>query len=68
MVLKEGRSLTDRELIEHCRRSLARFKVPTAMEFRPELPRNLVGKVLRRLLRNEELNKVGVSGMESNVG
>ena len=68
VVLKEGRVLPEGKLIEYCRQSLARFKVPTAIEFRLELPRNLVGKVLRRLLRNEELNKVGVSGTESNVG
>ena len=68
VVLKEGRVLPEGNLIEYCRQSLARFKVPTAIEFRLELPRNLVGKVLRRLLRNEELNKVGVSGTESHVG
>jgi long-chain acyl-CoA synthetase len=40
-------------LIEHCRRSLARFKVPVAIEFRTELPRTIIGKVLRRALRDE---------------
>jgi long-chain acyl-CoA synthetase len=50
----EGSSVTERELIDHCRRSLARFKVPVAIEFRSELPRTIIGKVLRRALRDEE--------------
>lgn len=49
----EGSSVTERELIDHCRKSLARFKVPVAIEFRSELPRTIIGKVLRRALRNE---------------
>ncbi len=49
----EGASVTERDLIEHCRKSLARFKVPVAIEFRPELPRTIIGKVLRRALRND---------------
>jgi len=54
VVLREGCSVTERELLEHCRRSLASFKVPSAIEFRRELPRTLVGKALRRALRREE--------------
>lgn len=53
VVAKEGCSVTERELIEHCGKSLARFKVPVAVEFRTSLPRNLIGKVLRRTLRAE---------------
>jgi long-chain acyl-CoA synthetase len=48
----EGSSVTERELIDHCRKSLARFKVPVAIEFRSELPRTIIGKVLRRALRD----------------
>ncbi|HOG48635.1 MAG TPA: long-chain fatty acid--CoA ligase, partial [Anaerolineae bacterium] len=55
--LKEGETATEQEIIEHCRANLARFKVPTAVEFRSELPKTLVGKVLRRALREEELTK-----------
>lgn len=53
VVAAPGRQLSEREVIEHCRQWLARFKVPTMVEFRTELPRNLAGKVLRRLLREE---------------
>lgn len=57
VVLREGSCLTRREVIQHCRQWLARFKVPTAVEFRQELPRSAVGKALRRLLREEETRK-----------
>ncbi|MEO8325792.1 MAG: long-chain fatty acid--CoA ligase, partial [Nitrospirota bacterium] len=58
VVLKEGRSVTREALLSYCRNSLALFKVPTAIEFRSVLPRNIVGKVLRRQLREEEVNKM----------
>ncbi|WP_447979537.1 long-chain-fatty-acid--CoA ligase [Candidatus Nitrospira bockiana] len=54
VVLHEGRTATEPELIAHCRVSLARFKVPSSIAFRRELPRTLVGKVLRRALQEEE--------------
>ncbi len=57
VVLKEGHTLSEASLIEYCRKSLAVFKVPTAIEFRSELPRTMVGKVLRRMLRDEEVKK-----------
>ncbi|MEP7151142.1 MAG: long-chain fatty acid--CoA ligase [Nitrospira sp.] len=53
VVQKSGCAVTEGELIEHCRQSLARFKVPVAIEFRSELPRTIIGKVLRRALRDE---------------
>ena len=40
-----------------CRQKLASFKVPRLIEFREELPKTMVGKVLRRILREEELHK-----------
>ncbi len=43
--------LTDRDLIQHCRQTLARFKCPTKVEFRQVLPRNAAGKLLKRELR-----------------
>lgn len=58
VVLKEGLAVTERALLAHCRQSLAVFKVPTAIEFRAALPRNILGKVLRRILRDEERAKV----------
>ena len=64
VVQKEGCAVTERELIDHCRRSLARFKVPVAIEFRTELPRTIIGKVLRRALR-DEADPVVPAGMQS---
>lgn len=57
VVLKDGERASPAELLEHCRRDLARFKVPKRVEFRAELPKTLVGKVLRRVLVEEELKK-----------
>ncbi|GAV24510.1 long-chain fatty acid--CoA ligase [Carboxydothermus islandicus] len=59
IVVKEGETLTEQEVIEFCNAHLARYKVPRLVEFRSELPKTAVGKVLRRLLREEELKKLG---------
>ena len=48
---KPGQQVTGEELIEYCRRHLAPYKVPRYVEFRPELPKTMVGKILRRALR-----------------
>lgn len=58
VVLKDGVTATEEELIEFCRQKLARYKVPRAIEFRAELPKNLVGKILRRVLVDEERKKL----------
>jgi long-chain acyl-CoA synthetase len=55
VVLKDGETATPADLLEHCRRELAKFKVPKRVEFRTALPKTIVGKVLRRLLVEEEL-------------
>lgn len=57
IVLKEGQSATEQEIIDYCKGKMAKFKVPTLVEFRKALPKTLVGKVLRRTLRDEELAK-----------
>jgi long-chain acyl-CoA synthetase len=57
VVLKRGQKATGEEIIEFCRQNLARFKVPTQVEFRKELPKSHVGKVLRKVLREEEEKK-----------
>jgi long-chain acyl-CoA synthetase len=54
---KPGASATEAEIIEHCAQFLARFKVPVAVEFRQELPKTLIGKVLRRQLAEEDKAK-----------
>lgn len=55
VVLKTGESATPEELIDFCRKDLAPYKVPRMLEVRPELPKTIVGKVLRRILVDEEL-------------
>ena len=51
--LKEGATATEAEIIAFCRDRLAGYKVPRAVEFRESLPTSVVGKVLRRMLRDE---------------
>ncbi len=53
VVLTEGQSATEEDLIEHCRRNLARYKIPCTVEIRDELPKTMIGKVLRKDLRAE---------------
>lgn len=54
VVLKEGRNVTEKELDQHCRARLAAYKVPRLYEFREELPKTSIGKVLKRTLLEEE--------------
>ena len=51
--LKEGQSIEEKDIIEHCLKNLAKFKVPQSVEFIELLPRNATGKVLKRELREE---------------
>lgn len=51
IVLKEGESATEEEIITFCRSKLAAYKVPRFVEFRDQLPKSAVGKILRRLLK-----------------
>ena len=53
VVLKRGEKATADELLALCRERLDAYKVPAKIEFRSELPKNMVGKVLRRLLIEE---------------
>ena len=52
VVLKPGTTLTPEELVAHCAKKLAKFKVPKEVEFIDQLPRNPSGKVLKRNLRD----------------
>lgn len=56
-VVKKDAALTRDELSKHCRAHLTGYKVPKEIEFRDELPKSNVGKILRRILRDEELAK-----------
>ncbi len=49
--------VTEEEIVKFCRERLAAYKVPRLIEFREELPKSAVGKILRRVLRDEELKK-----------
>jgi long-chain acyl-CoA synthetase len=51
VVLRPGQSVTELELRTFCREQLAPYKVPSTIEFRTELPKTMIGKVLRRALR-----------------
>ncbi len=54
IVLRDGQTATEQEIIDYCHTRMARYKVPKYVEFRAELPKSLVGKVLRRQLIAEE--------------
>ena len=58
VVLKPGATATDQEIIAFCRERLAAFRVPRVVEFRTELPKSQIGKILRRALRDEERAKL----------
>jgi long-chain acyl-CoA synthetase len=53
VVLRGGRTCTEDEIRSYCRERLAPYKVPAQVEFRTELPKTMVGKVLRRVLAAE---------------
>lgn len=57
IVLKEGYTVSEEEFNKYCRENLAAFKVPRVYEFRKELPKTAVGKILRRSLVDEEVAK-----------
>jgi long-chain acyl-CoA synthetase len=57
VVLRSGQEATADEIRQYCRQKLAPYKVPKHIEFREGLPKSMVGKVLRRLLAQEERAK-----------
>jgi long-chain acyl-CoA synthetase len=63
VVLKDGVTATEAEVVAFCKQKLSAYKVPKAVEFRSELPKTLVGKILRRLLIAE--STADASGSES---
>jgi long-chain acyl-CoA synthetase len=56
-VVKRDPALTAEAVIAHCREKMTGYKVPRQVEFRKELPKTNVGKILRRSLRDEEMAK-----------
>jgi len=61
VVLKPGETATEEEIREYCKKNMAPFKVPTQVEFRTELPKTTVGKVLRRELVREHMEKLATN-------
>ena len=57
VVAKAGEDLTEEDVISFCREKLAAYKAPKIVEFREELPKSAVGKILRKVLRDEEAAK-----------
>ena len=57
VVLREGQTITPEEIIAWCQEGLAKYKVPKFVEFREDLPKTMVGKILRRELMEEEAQK-----------
>jgi len=58
VILKPGETATAEDIMEFCKGKLAKFKVPTSVEFRDTLPKSMVGKILRRILVEEEKQKL----------
>ncbi|SEA51070.1 long-chain acyl-CoA synthetase [Thalassobacillus cyri] len=64
IVKREDSSVSEQELNDFCRKHMAAYKVPRIYEFRDELPKTAVGKILRRTLIEEEKNKQGTGSTE----
>ncbi|MDH5163523.1 fatty acid--CoA ligase family protein [Heyndrickxia oleronia] len=56
-VVRKNESLTEAELMEYCREHLAKYKLPKTIEFLEELPKNTTGKILRKALKEQVLQK-----------
>ncbi|KGP73841.1 long-chain-fatty-acid--CoA ligase [Pontibacillus yanchengensis] len=65
VVLKQDYSLTEEELDQFCRKHMAAYKVPRIYEFREELPKTAVGKILRRALVDEEKKKQSIDNQKT---
>ena len=57
IVLKPGETATEDEIMDFCKQKLAAYKTPKSVEFRNSLPKSIIGKVLRKILREEEERK-----------
>jgi long-chain acyl-CoA synthetase len=62
IVLKKGETATEEEFIAYFRQNLTPYKVPSEVEFRTELPKSAIGKILRRQLREEEIRRAQQGG------
>ena len=57
MVLKDGQTATEQDIIDHCQRHLGKYKCPIYVEFIDTMPRNPIGKILRKELRQRNANQ-----------
>jgi long-chain acyl-CoA synthetase len=57
VVLKEGEAATEEEFIDYFKENLTKYKVPSEVEFRTDLPKSMIGKILRRALVEMELER-----------
>ncbi|WP_162216752.1 AMP-binding enzyme, partial [Acidiplasma cupricumulans] len=58
VIVRNDNTLTENDVINFCRDKLAVYKVPKIIEFRDELPKTLVGKIDKKLLINENLDRI----------
>ena len=58
IVLKAGQRTTESDIIQYCKGKLAPYKVPKLVEFRDGIPKSVSGKILRKILREEEVAKL----------
>jgi len=56
--LEEAESMTEDEVIDFCKQNLTYYKVPRKIEFRKELPKSPVGKILKKVLIEEERSRM----------
>jgi long-chain acyl-CoA synthetase len=57
VVLREGQTASQQDIIDHCQRHLGKYKCPKYVEFIDSMPRNPIGKILRKELRQRDTNK-----------
>ncbi len=58
ILLKPDQTATQHEMIDFCKKKMAKYKWPKEVEFRTELPKNMIGKTLRRYLQEEERQRI----------
>jgi len=55
VVVKKSESLTDKEIVEYCKEKLTSYKCPKHVSFVDDLPKSNVGKILRRIIKENDL-------------
>jgi crotonobetaine/carnitine-CoA ligase len=60
VILQEGSTCEPKEIIDWCAQKLAKFKVPSFVEFKTEFPKTSIGKIQKNILRKEAIDKMGL--------